>query len=144
MRINYIPYNTHKYLISPFHSDENLGLQESSPLLFAPATGNFACDEAIPKDGWGDMDRVLTGKLDCILELISDCGTTVWSGFVGEEVSQDLLFVLAGDGQSKLNDLGPGLGRGATGRRDVVEILLTIHKGEMEFPELLGGNAGDS
>jgi hypothetical protein len=56
MGIDYIPYNTHKYLISPFHSDENLGLQESSPLLFAPATGNLARDEAIPKDCRGDVD----------------------------------------------------------------------------------------
>lgn len=72
-----------------------------------------------------------------VFEFIGDRSTTVRSGFVGKEVSQCLLLVLADDGQSELNELGPGLGRGAFGRRDVVEILLTVHKGDMELPEVL-------
>jgi len=158
MRI--LRYNTHKYVISLFHLDENLGLQERNPLLFAPAAGNFACDEAIPKDGWGDMDRVLTGELDCstsarflprkarikrtcVLEFVSDGGSTVWSGFVGKEVSQGLLLVLTDDGQGELNELGPRLSRGAAGRRNVVEILLAVHKGDMELPKLFWTDTGN-
>jgi len=57
-------YNIHKYIILLFHLDENLGFQESSPLLLTPAAGNVAYDETIPKDGWRDMDRVLTGEFD--------------------------------------------------------------------------------
>jgi len=153
-------YNTHKYVVWLFHLDENLGFQESSPLLFAPAAGNVAYDEAIPKDGRGDMDRVLTGELDCsrsarllsrkgnikrtcVLEFISDRGSTVGSGLVGKEVSQYLLLFLADDGQGELNELGPRLSRGAVGRRNVVEILLAVHKGDMELPEPLRGDAGN-
>jgi hypothetical protein len=107
------------------------------------------------------MDRVLTGELDClgsatlllrrasgtkrtgVFEFIGDRGATVGSGLVGKEVSQRPLFVLTDDGQGELNELGPSLGRGAVGRRDVVEILLAVHKGDVELPELLWGNTGN-
>ena len=85
------------------------------------------------------MGTGLTG----VLEFIGDRGTTIWSGFVNEEVSQLLLLARTDDWQGKLNELGPGLCRSAGGRRDVIEILLTIHEGEMEFPELFRGDAGD-
>jgi len=62
---------------------------------------------------------------------------------VGKEVSQRPLLVLADDWQGELNELGPSLGRGAIGRRDVVEILLTVHKGEVELPEPLRGDTGN-
>ena len=78
-----------------------------------------------------------------VLEVIGDGGTTVGSGLMGKEVSQGLLLVRADDGQGEVNQLGPGLARGAAGRRDVVEILLAVHEGEMELPELLRGDAGD-
>jgi len=153
-------YNTHEYLISLFRLDENLGFQEAGPLLFAPAAGNVAYDESIPKDSGGDMDRILTRKLDCsrlatlllqepgtkrtgVFEFIGDRRTTVRSSFVSKEISQHPPFVLADDGQGELNELGPSLGRGAVGRRDIVEILLAIHKGEVEIPELLWGDTGN-
>ena len=59
-------HNTLKYLILLFHLDENFGFQESGPLLFTPAAGDVTGDETIPKDGWGNVDRVLTGELDCL------------------------------------------------------------------------------
>jgi len=59
---------------------------------------------------------------------------------VGKEVSQHPLLVLADDGQGELNELGPSLGRSAVGRRDVVEILLAVHEGEVELPELIRGD----
>ena len=62
---------------------------------------------------------------------------------MGEELGQFLLFVITDDGQDKLNELSPGFDRGAVGRRDVIEILLTVHKGEMKLPELLRANAGN-
>ena len=113
-------YNTHKYAISLFCLDENLGLQESSPLFFAPAAGNLARDESVPKDGGGDMNRVLTGELDYsgsarlllrrnwdkrtgVFEFIGDRGTTVGGGLVGKKVSQGPFFVRTDDGQGELN-----------------------------------------
>jgi len=137
-------YSTYKYLFSLFRLDENLGLEKGSPLLFAPATGNFAGNETIPEDGWGDMDRVLTGELNCVLEFVSDRITAVGSALVGEEVSQLLLFVLADNGQGELDELGPSLNRSAVGRGNIVEILLMTHEGEMKGPELLGANTGNS
>lgn len=62
---------------------------------------------------------------------------------MGKEVSQRPLLVLADDGQGELNELGPSLGRGTVGRRDVVKILLAVHKGEVELPELLRGDTGN-
>ena len=62
---------------------------------------------------------------------------------MGKEVSQRPLLVLADDGQGELNELGPSLGRGTVGRRDVVKILLGVHKGEVELPELLRGDTGN-
>ena len=85
------------------------------------------------------MATGLTG----ILEFIGDRGATIWSGFVDEEASQDILLIHADDRQGQLNELGPGLGRSAGGRRDIVEIFLTVHEGEMEFPELFWGGPGD-
>ena len=78
-----------------------------------------------------------------VLELIGDRDTTIGSGFVGQEVSQDLLLIRADDGQGKLNELGPGLGRGAVRGRNVVEVLLTVHEGDMEVPELLRSDTGN-
>lgn len=60
---------------------------------------------------------------------------------MGEEIVKLPLFILADDGQGELNELGPGLSGGALGRRDVVEILLAVHKCEMELPELLWRNS---
>ena len=60
-----------------------------------------------------------------------------------KEFSQGFFLVCADDGQGEVNQLGPSLARGAAGRRDVVEILLTVHEGQMELPELLRGDAGD-
>jgi len=137
-------YNIHKYVISLFRLDENLGFQERSPLLFAPAAGNFACDEAIPKDSRRDVDRVLTGEFNCVLEFIGDRSSTVGSGLVGKKVSQDLLLVLADDGQGELNEFGPRLSGGAVGRRNVIEIILAVHKGDVELPKLFGTDTGDS
>ena len=90
-----------------------------------------------------EVSRVLWTGLTGVLEFIGDRGTTIWSGFVNEEVSQHLLLARTDDWQSKLNELGPCLGRSAGGGRDVVEILLTVHEGEMEFPELFWGGPGD-
>lgn len=78
----YIQIDTREYLISLFCLDENLGFQEGGPLLFAPAAGNVAYDESIPKDSGGDMDRILTGELDCVrlatLLLRRAWGQTYW------------------------------------------------------------------
>jgi hypothetical protein len=38
-----------------------------------------------------------------VFEFIGDGGATVWSGFVGKEVSQRPLLVLTDDGQGKLD-----------------------------------------
>jgi len=90
------------------------------------------------------MDRVLTGELDGVLKFVSNCGTTVGSGLVGKEVGQGPLLVLADDGQGKFDELGPGLRRGAGGRGDVIKVILAVHKGDMEFPELSRADAGNS
>ena len=106
------------------------------------------------------MDRVLTGELDCsrsagllpykdgakhtcILEFVGDCVTAVGGSLVGEELGQPPLFVITDNGQGQLDELSPGLKRGTVGRRDVKEILLTVHKGEMKLPELLWAKAGN-
>ena len=57
-------------------------------------------------------------------------GVDLWAG--------DLL-VLTDDWQGKLNELSPGLSRSAG---DLVQILLAVHEGEMELPELFWGDAG--
>jgi len=62
---------------------------------------------------------------------------------VGHEVSQSVLLIRADDGQGNVNELGPGLGRGAVRGGNVVEILLSVHEGDMEFPELLRSDAGN-
>ena len=41
-------YNTHEYVILSLYLNEDLGFQESSPLLFAPAAGNVSSNETIP------------------------------------------------------------------------------------------------
>lgn len=60
---------------------------------------------------------------------------------MGEELSQGPLFVFTDDRQGELDELCPGLSRGAVGGRFVIEIFLTVHKGEMKLPKLLRGNA---
>ena len=61
---------------------------------------------------------------------------------MGKEVSQRPLLVLADDGQGELDELDPSLGRSAIGRRNIVEILLAVHKGDVELPEFLRGDTG--
>ena len=55
---------------------------------------------------------------------------------MGKEVGQGPLLVLADDGQGEFDELGPSLRRGAVSRGDVIKVLLAIHKGDVEFPEL--------
>lgn len=72
-----------------------------------------------------------------VFKFVGDCGTAVGSGLVGKEVGQGPLFSLANDGQGKFDKLSPSLRRGAAGRGDVVKVFLAVHKGEVEFPELV-------
>ena len=60
-----------------------------------------------------------------------------------KEVSQCPFLVWADDGQCEIDELGPGLGGGAARGRNIVEILLTVHEGEVELPELFRGYTGN-
>jgi len=103
-------------------------LEELGPLMLTPRARHFVCNQPIPEDSGRDMNSILPGELDGVLQIICDGCPSVRSSLMCQEIKKFGFFILPDDGEGELDKRLTSLNWRSLGRRDVKEVGLILEQ----------------